>query len=315
MVFGEGPKPGYRIEPDHFTAVSSLAEESAFPEELEGSGVSSSNSAKIRLYGRNEEQHVLLKAYERASLGSSEVCFVSGASGVGKSSLVGSLRDAVAAEGQGYFISGKYDHLHQVPYSGIVAAFSDLIDLITQSGRIKRFCAYLEYLVGSDMIILTTLMTNLPLPEQMRKQQQDGGPNMEQAFTRLKRLCRIFLQAASSSEHPILLLLDDLQWCDESSLAVLRALMEDTESKHILIVGTYRDDSSSGVSRDELVRSLSSDRASLQLTEIKLKNLDEAAISSLVDGVTTGSHMECKGELVAILKSKTGGNPYSLCIS
>jgi predicted ATPase len=50
---------------------------------------------------------------------------VAGYSGVGKTSLVGQLREV---KQYAYFMAGKYDfNKRDVPYSAIVAAFSDVI--------------------------------------------------------------------------------------------------------------------------------------------------------------------------------------------
>lgn len=265
------------------------------------------------LFGRNEEHAILLRAFNRASSGvASEVCLVSGESGVGKSSLVNSLRGEVIAS-QGFFVSGKFDPLQRDPYSALVAAFTDLVDLITQeeAGGLERLLSKLEGLVGSDLLLLTTLITNLPLPNHLKNNNTQNGDDEghNQAFTRLKRLAKFFLQAASSPDRPILLLLDDLQWCDASSLEVIKALMADINSKHVLLVLTFRDDEEYlGVS--ELLVQNAHPTSLLRLTELKLTNLNETFIAAFVEETMPG--LECVDEVAAILKSKTGGNPYVL---
>ena len=53
---------------------------------------------------------------------------VAGYSGVGKTALVGQLKEV---KQQAYFISGKYDfNKRDVPYSAIVAAFTDMINQV-----------------------------------------------------------------------------------------------------------------------------------------------------------------------------------------
>jgi predicted ATPase len=53
---------------------------------------------------------------------------VAGYSGVGKTALVGELKEI---KQQAYFISGKYDfNKRDVPYSAIVAAFTDMINQV-----------------------------------------------------------------------------------------------------------------------------------------------------------------------------------------
>ncbi len=53
---------------------------------------------------------------------------VAGYSGVGKTALVGQLKEV---KQKAYFISGKYDfNKRDVPYSAIVAAFTDMVNQV-----------------------------------------------------------------------------------------------------------------------------------------------------------------------------------------
>ena len=45
-----------------------------------------------------------------------------------------------------------------------------------------------------------------------------------------------------SLEHPIILVIDDLQWADLDSLKVLQAIIESQEINNLLVVGIYRDE-------------------------------------------------------------------------
>jgi serine/threonine protein kinase len=86
-----------------------------------------------KLYGREEETTRLQDIYR--SLSSShahpknQVLMVAGYSGVGKTSLVGQLREV---KQYAYFMVGKYDfNKRDVPYSAIVAAFSDVVHQVS----------------------------------------------------------------------------------------------------------------------------------------------------------------------------------------
>jgi tetratricopeptide (TPR) repeat protein len=62
----------------------------------------------------------------------------------------------------------------------------------------------------------------------------------EQARFRLFDGITTFLRNAARS-RPVLLILDDLQWADESSLRLLQFLAQEIRDAHLLIIGTYRD--------------------------------------------------------------------------
>lgn len=69
-----------------------------------------SNKFKIssKVYGRNSQLEVGLKVYEKVSNGSFELLFVTGMSGIGKSSYVKELSKTVLHQ-KGFFIEGKFE--------------------------------------------------------------------------------------------------------------------------------------------------------------------------------------------------------------
>ena len=87
------------------------------------------------LQGRSREKLELLKAYSRVvQTQKSQVVFVHGMSGQGKTSIVDTLREPVC-DANGYFCCGKFfsNSGIQEPHSAITAAFSDLCDFVLQS--------------------------------------------------------------------------------------------------------------------------------------------------------------------------------------
>jgi predicted ATPase len=58
---------------------------------------------------------------------------VHGESGSGKTSLIDLLRQSVSCDSQGYFVAGKYFQDSGIQEPFIMAAFSDLCDLVGQS--------------------------------------------------------------------------------------------------------------------------------------------------------------------------------------
>ncbi|HSP77545.1 MAG TPA: AAA family ATPase, partial [Myxococcaceae bacterium] len=77
-----------------------------------------------RLYGREQELAALHAAFERVTArGLPELVLVSGAPGIGKTTLVEELRQPVLRE-RGLFLAGKFDQLQRnVPYATLVQAF------------------------------------------------------------------------------------------------------------------------------------------------------------------------------------------------
>ena len=59
------------------------------------------------------------------------------------------------------------------------------------------------------------------------------------AQNRFNLLFQEFIQIFTAADHPLVIFLDDLQWADSASLQLVKLLMN--ESKHLLMLGAYRD--------------------------------------------------------------------------
>ncbi len=87
-----------------------------------------------KLYGREKEVDKLLAAFERVSLGATEMMLVAGFSGIGKTAVVNEVHKPIVRQ-RGYFIKGKYDQFQRnIPFSAFVQAFRDLMgQLLSES--------------------------------------------------------------------------------------------------------------------------------------------------------------------------------------
>ena len=151
----------------------------------------------------------------------------------------------------------------------------------------------------------------------------------KQAFTRLKQLCCAFLRMVSSPGQPLALFIDDLQWADPASLEMLQAIATFPSSKHILLIGAFRDDDETTTTQEEsaatprmnckgFVRSLR-DRAAesgisssdLRLTVLEIGHLDVDGINKMVVALTgcEGDDDETE-EFCRLVYQKTNGNAY-----
>jgi hypothetical protein len=89
-----------------------------------------------RLYGREPEIDTLLVAFDRVVAdGTSELVLVSGYAGIGKSSVVNELHQALVPS-RGLFASGKFDqYKRDIPYATLAQAFQSLIRSILARAR------------------------------------------------------------------------------------------------------------------------------------------------------------------------------------
>jgi predicted ATPase len=110
--------------------------------------------------------------------------------------------------------------------------------------------------------------------------------------------------AWASRQTPLLLILDDLQWADEPTLALLHYLATRVGQMSVVIVGTYRD--STLDTNPALVRTLE-ELLRLGLRPLKLEGLSQEAVGQMLQSL---SRREPPQDLVRVIFAETQGNPF-----
>ncbi|MEZ6017075.1 MAG: AAA family ATPase [Planctomycetota bacterium] len=199
-----------------------------------------------RLYGRSAERDTLLKAFDRAAFGSRELLMIAGYSGIGKSALVHEVHQALL-ERHGDYCSGKFDQFRRDrPYQGLADAFSDLLRQVLQSdpAHVRVVADRVRAALRDGGGVVAELVPELERLIGPQPAPQPLGPAESQ--NRLNRFFSALVRAFARAESPLVLFLDDLQWADTPSLALLTELATDQEAEgegggHLLLVGAYRD--------------------------------------------------------------------------
>jgi len=262
-----------------------------------------------KLYGRRSEVDTLLRAFDRIVAGSrSELVLVSGYSGVGKSAVVNELQKPLVPS-RGLFASGKFDqYKRDIPYATLAQAFRGLIrPLLSKSDyHLSRWRDALREALDPNGLLMIELVPELthiigeqpPVPEL--------PPQDAQA--RFQMVLRRFIGVFARSEHPLALFLDDLQWLDAATLDLLEDLLTDSDLKHLLLIGAYRDNEVTAT--HPLVRKLDAIReGGAALQEIVLAPLVRDDLTQLL---ADALHCEPEhvGSLAQLIDEKTSGNPF-----
>ncbi|MCB1305058.1 MAG: AAA family ATPase, partial [Leptospiraceae bacterium] len=185
------------------------------------------------LYGREKD---LEQIREILDSGRASLVLVRGESGSGKSSLIQEIRRNVA-ERQGMFLPGKFEaHKKDIPYHAILQGISIIVDslLAEDDASVREWKEFLlERLRGNGQ----ALVQLVPSLERLIGPQPDLvelAAEEEQVRFRLTLLA--FLSAFQ--DHPLIFVLDDLQWADLASLDLIQDMLRNSEN--IYILGTYR---------------------------------------------------------------------------
>lgn len=257
-----------------------------------------------------------------------EIVFVHGPSGVGKSKLVEeSMRAHVFEVEDGYFVMGKFDQFSGScrPFSAITDLLTDLVMMMIDQDEETELLRRENNLFSSKL--LRTLIPNLSqlLPSEGETPpvvvEDEFFPNGH-TFQQLKSACVQFLDTVSQF-RPLLLYFDDLQWADEYSLEIIKAIACNNPSQRssLLVICSLRDESVvdgeeySIISQlPELLESMFSQEEllhRLKVTDIQLTNFSVDDINRMLQDATCLDE-QTMFPLANVIFNKTHGHPHSI---
>jgi predicted ATPase len=261
------------------------------------------------LYGREKEVSLITDAFCRVSSGKSEAFFIGGFSGSGKSRLVNSLTARIDAV-EGYVLTHKFDEKSERPLLEVISVFNDLCLLIKEKVSPQAIVQLMDAF-GTDLSVLARLLPNIevltPQLKQNGDKEKESGDQMN-----LQGVCfalQRFMRVVSSASRPVMLFLDDLQWCDASALRLVEGILCDViGSSHLFFVGSYR---SNEVQDDHAIFSLIDrlNASGVPTTKLSLEGLNPADLNSLVSDALCTFPRICE-PLSDVVFQKTKGNPF-----
>lgn len=226
--------------------------------------------------GRDEELATLLAHVADAAAGRGRVAFLSGEPGIGKTRLLAELAVAAARRGT-HVLSGRcLEGAGALPYHPFVEAVEACVD-------------------GEELPPAVRLLLHRDAP---------AGPELrpDEVRTRLLDGVARFLVGRAAAT-PIVLLLDDLHWADDATVAMLRHTARSTPGRRLLVVGAYR----GGEVGHALEEALGALRSEAECSVLRLTGLGRGPLEQLM-GATAGAPVAA--DLVDAVRDETGGNPF-----
>jgi hypothetical protein len=271
------------------------AQRSAIP--VLGKGGRADITAEI-FVGRQEELTILADALARAAGGEPQIALVSGPSGIGKSALASMILRRAASLGFLCF-NGRCYEREQVPF----VAFDRVMDAVTLTLRhwSPAHLASLRpwLLVLARIFPALGLLTGDAGAEATGRAGADPRELHQQAFDSFRHLI-----AYCQGQAPLFFVLDDLQWADEESIALLSAMLSGSAGR-VMVVGLFRaEDLREDHPLHRLLRGLDGQG---RVTRLALSALGSSEAAHLVEAVT-GSRLD--PEMSAALASQAEGNPF-----
>ena len=239
--------------------------------------------------GRIEELQALEAARRRAADGAPAVVLVGGEAGVGKTRLVAELTDRWVADGTRVLAGGC------VPVGDGGLAYAPIAealrDLTSEDG-----VAAVRELVGPSWAELARILPTLGEPA-------SSLPPGPAAQLRLFELL-LRLLGRLSEQTPVVLVVEDLHWADQSTRDLLVFLVRNLRRERLLLMATYRDDEPGPSRLGGYLAEL--DRGG-PVQRLELPRLDRAETAAQLTGILGTAPAV---DLVDGLFARSEGNPF-----
>ena len=240
------------------------------------------------MIGRKKEWLRLMECWQVASGGGIHLVVIPGEPGIGKSRLAEELytactqRHSAVARARCYAAQGRL-------------AYAPVAEWL-RSEPLRAACAELPHSQVAELARV--------LPEILAEDSSIARPQPLTESWERRHFYDALNAAISRTRKPLLLLIDDLQWCDHDTFEWLHSLFRVAQEGGILVLGTVRTEETG---RDHPFTGLWSElRQSGQVEEIVLSSLDAEETAAL--GCQIASRQLNDAELANLYRS-TQGNP------
>jgi diguanylate cyclase (GGDEF)-like protein len=259
-----------------------------------------------RPLGRQPEIEALEAALANAVDGGGGFVLVSGAAGVGKTTLLDELRPAVAAR-NGWFVSGKFDN-HRRESSATLQSLRSLGRLLLSEPEAELAACRerMREALGENITAGITLLPEFELLLGAQQMPRDMDPL--DAEQRSFRGTIGVISSVASHQRPLVMLLDDLQWAPDATVRLIDAMLAalDTLPGFVLALSVRLEDLPPGSAMAAGVQRW--ERLARPHQRLRLDPLSVADVGELVATMLRSPADEAM-RLSAVLHERTRGNP------
>jgi len=253
-----------------------------------------------RLAGRTEQLAKLDAHMGRVAYGVGGSAVLVGESGAGKTRLAGEIATRAAGSWDLRVITGECEpvavaeDVRGAPLHPLRPLLRAIADRCREGGRVEA-----DRLLGFDGGLLAAYE---PALAGFARTIDRVGPTAGAAAAARYRVLSVLREvvATLTMSEPVLLVLDDLQWADELTLAFLRSLTQTWFARTALFVLVT-------VRADEISPELGATLASLKAEQLNVARLDRGAVGEMVSDMLALDHEV--PTLVDYVAKRSEGNP------
>lgn len=257
-----------------------------------------------KIYGRNSEKNTIKQITLKAAKGEGSVLLLSGNSGMGKTHLINEFTGSELFANS-LFVKGKYEkHRREVPYHGLIDAIGELThNLLCQSeSKLAHWRHQILDAVGEAGQVLINLVPDFKFVVGS----QPVLPKMDPQETqnRINYVLGKLLDTFALKEKPLIVFLDDFQWCDEYTINFFEYYLDNLKDKPIVFIFGMRAQDNSPL-LNQFLDWLKNEK--IQIFELELNPLSIEAVVEIVQDVFS---LQDPASLAQIIYNKTLGNPF-----
>jgi predicted ATPase len=277
-------------DPSTSEAASTLVEPSSTALEF----LPFSAARRTAFVNRENECRAIRAIIDDARNGRGSLVMVGGGPGVGKTRLAVHMAEYASSIGFASFVGRCNDQQEPIPF----LPFVEIIEaMLAQAPSLDAF----REQIGGNAPELAQLVPSLhrvfqDIPESIEL------PNPQRRHYIFQSVKEVWARAARKRPH--LFILDDLQWADESTLALLIHLTDHMSQLPLAVIGTYRDhhaeeNSAFGRTLEGLIRR--------GVRPLRLSGLSKDSVTRMLDDLSQRRIFE---SLVDIIFEESDGNPF-----
>lgn len=272
-----------------------------FPErwrlfELEWGGEPAATSLGLGpLVEREAEVADLRRSVDEAIGGRGSLVLITGQAGVGKTRLTQEVDAEAERRGMRILVGHCVEQSDSIPYLPFV-------EILEEALVGNRSAAWLGAALGDAGPEIARMVPSLRRAMPDLAAPLDLPPDQARRFLWVS--VQEFLERAARG-RPLLLVLEDLHWADESTVLLLEHLAASLADMPVLVLGTYRDMEVGPT--HPLARAIGQLGRRRMVTRIALDQLSREGVAALIGGLAGD---EPPPALVALIHSESEGNPF-----
>lgn len=262
------------------------ASRAAFPTPLD--------NATSAFVGRDSELRRIEEVWTRVAAGTTrEFVLVSGEAGLGKTTLAAHAARRAYAQGADVLF-GRCEEDLVSPYQ----LFAELLNHYVAYAPEDLLRAHIAR-YGSEILRLAPAMARR-IPDLPPAKSTDADSDRSLLFGAV-----VGMLGDAAADRPLVMLFDDIQWADKSSLLLFRHLAAVDRPMRLMVLATYRNNEVSA-----LLDTLAALNRRSGVTRLELKGLDENEVLQCVEAAVGAADGDAARHVARAVQNETDGNPF-----